>query len=58
VRQLCRFYAALIRRGAVDARAEAEAAEMATFALRYAGYADAHALYRLIVAASHEPDVE
>jgi hypothetical protein len=40
-----------VRLGAVDPAREADSAEMASFALRYAGFAEAQALYRTIAAA-------
>lgn len=51
VQHLCRFYAALMRLGLAD---DADSAAMMHFSLRHARFADANALYRMLVAGRGE----
>ncbi|KAA1466853.1 hypothetical protein DENSPDRAFT_768129 [Dentipellis sp. KUC8613] len=50
VRNLCRFFSALMKLGIVDPSSDADSAEMAHFALRTSRLEEANALYRLIAA--------
>ncbi|KAH7906424.1 hypothetical protein BJ138DRAFT_1094161 [Hygrophoropsis aurantiaca] len=50
VQNLCRFYNSLLKLGIVDADFDADATEMAHFALRHSRFGEANALYRVLAA--------